>query len=87
MSANVVQMHASHDSLATSSEEADMRLLRPRGAAHRERDIERVAAPNLRWASVGEWFCAFVGGRWTRLPLFLFRLVIYARLLCYSAQW
>ena len=67
-SANVVQMNASHDSLARSSEEAGMRLLRPRGAAHRERGIERVAAPNLGWACVGEWFCAVVGGRWTRLP-------------------
>ena len=45
-----------------------MRLLRPRGAAHRERNIERVAAPNLGWPCVGEWFCAVVGGRWTRLP-------------------
>ena len=38
-SANVVQMHASHNSLARSSEEAGVRLLRPRGAAHRERDM------------------------------------------------
>ena len=86
-SANVVQMNASHDSLARSSEEAGMRLLRPRGAAHRERDIERVAAPNLGWACVGEWFCAVVGGRWTRLPRFVFRLVMHARLLRYSARW
>ena len=55
-SANVVQMNASHDSLARSSEEAGMRLLRPRGAAHRERDIERTAAPNLRGPALANGF-------------------------------
>ena len=54
--ADVVQMSASHDSLARSSEGADMRLLRPRGAAHRERDIERVAAPDLSWAPLANGF-------------------------------
>lgn len=54
--ADVVQMSASHDSLARSSEGADMRLLRPRGAAHRERDIERVTAPDLSWAPLANGF-------------------------------